>query len=72
MIKDENGKDGFRRLTHYHNLPDTWIPEEMLHMYFQFFEADEDKVGDDMREWRIALATLCELPPQSVPDYQRG
>ncbi|CAN9471714.1 unnamed protein product [Alternaria alternata] len=38
MIKDENGKDGFRRLTHHHNLPDTWIPEETLHMYLQFLK----------------------------------
>ncbi|KAH6842051.1 hypothetical protein B0T12DRAFT_273409 [Alternaria alternata] len=49
MIKDENGKDGFRRLTHYHNLPDTWIPEEMLHMYFQF-----------LKQMRIRWEMICE------------
>jgi len=36
------------------------------------FEADENKVGDGMREWRIALATLCELPRKSLLDCQRG
>ncbi|RYO20391.1 hypothetical protein AA0111_g10086 [Alternaria arborescens] len=49
MIKDENGKDGFRRLTHYHNLPDTWIPEEMLHMYLQF-----------LKQMRIRWEMVCE------------
>ncbi|CAN9442692.1 unnamed protein product [Alternaria alternata] len=29
MIKDENAKAGFRRLAHYHNLPDAWIAEEI-------------------------------------------
>jgi hypothetical protein len=38
MIKDENAKAGFRRLAHYHNLPDTWISEEMLHMYLQLLK----------------------------------
>lgn len=49
MIKDENGKDGFRRWTHYHNLPDTWIPEETLHMYLQF-----------LKQMRISWETICE------------
>ena len=49
MIKDENGKDGFRRLTHYHNLPDTWIPEEILHMYLQF-----------LKQMRIRWEMVCE------------
>ncbi|CAN9449427.1 unnamed protein product [Alternaria alternata] len=49
MIKDENGKDGFRRWTHCHNLPDTWIPKETLHMYLQF-----------LKQMRIRWEMVCE------------
>ncbi len=34
MVWDGKGKGGSRRLTHVHNLPDAWIPEEVrLPMY---------------------------------------
>jgi hypothetical protein len=49
MIKDENAKAGFRRLAHYHNLPDTWIAEEMLHMYLQL-----------LKQMRIRWEVTCE------------
>ena len=49
MIKDENAKAGFRRLTHYHSLQDTWIAEEVLHMYLHL-----------LREMRFRWELTCQ------------